>query len=356
MNIKRIVLILLGVMLIGFGVGIYSLLYNDEFKFSNINLGSNIIVNSKDSNVKVGLDGIEVKDGDDHVIVNWDGIKVTDGDDKVIVGPDGIDNDDSSHSSDWNWSFGNWFGSHNLIEETINEERLESINEIDTINVSSSFVDIKVITENRDDVRIKYRGRIKANVIPELKTEKIGNELNIKLVNEGNSYTVTESNVVLEVFIPKSFEGDYNISSSSAEIYANDIVSKDFKISTSSGDVSLGLIKANNISLSTSSGDIVSQEIYGNVNVNTSSGDVSFKINGSTGDFNITTSSGDVDFKYGYDSNYIGIVNTSSGDFEYEGTIKVTKQGRNNYDFMIGNGNKNININTSSGDINIVER
>lgn len=113
---RRIIWILVGVMLIGFGIGFYSLIYIDEFRLSNLpnlNLG-NIDINSNGSNVKVGLDGIEVIDGDDQVIVNWDGIRVIDGDNKVIIGPGGIniEEKDSNHGG---WTIKNWsiFGNQN---------------------------------------------------------------------------------------------------------------------------------------------------------------------------------------------------------------------------------------------------
>lgn len=359
---RRIVWILVSVMLIGFGVGFYSLIYIDEFRLSNLpnlNLG-NIDISSNGSNVKVGLDGIEVIDGDDQVIVNWDGINVTDGDNKVVVGPGGIDVEDSgsSNSGNWNknsWSIGNWFGFTNkdLNDVNIDEEKIETIDGIDSIKINSSFIDVKVTTEYRDDVRIKYFGRMKSNVTPKLESTISGNELEIKLVTENiNSYTVTQSDVMLEVFVPRSYEGDFTINGSSADIIIDNIIAKDIDISTSSGDLILNKIQSNNLQLNTSSGNIVSKDAYGDVNANTSSGDVSFTINGSTGDYTVNTSSGDVDFKYGYDSSYIGTIKTSSGDLEYEGRVHVTKNSKNNYEFTIGSGNKKtINVSTSSGDI-----
>jgi len=349
-------------MLIGFGVGFYSLIYIDEFRLSNIpnlNLG-NIDVSSNGSNVKVGLDGIEVIDGDDQVIVNWDGINVTDGDSKVVVGPGGIDveGSGSSNSRNWNgntWSIGNWFGFGNqdLIDVNLNEEKIEPLDGIDSIKIDSSFIDVKVTKEDRDDVRIKYFGTMKSNVIPKLEPIINGNELVINLVTENiNSYTVIESNVVLEVFVPKTYKGDFNILGSSSDIFVSDIIMKNLKVSTSSGNINLNKVNGSNLELHASSGDIIGKEVYGDVDINSSSGDVTFTINGSTGDYKINTSSGDVDFKYGYDSSYIGTIKTSSGDVEYDGTAHVTKNSKNNYEFTIGSGNKKIiNISTSSGEI-----
>lgn len=356
MELRKIVLILLGVMVLGFSIGIYSLVYNDNFRLSNLselNLGR-IDIGSGNSHVKVGIDGIEVRDGDDQVIVNWDGVKVTDGDSRVIVGPGEIKVEDGDSSSkNWGWS---WFGLGNLSEETINEEKFEPISGVETIEISSPFVEVDVFTEDREDIRVKYSGRLKANVIPKLDIKRNGSRLNIKLETSSTSYTVTDSTARLQVFVPKVYEGNYEITTSSGDISIDDILARDLTISTSSGDLFLGLIKADTIDLSTSSGDIKSEEIYGDVKVRTSSGDVRFKINGSTGNYHVSTSSGDVDFNYASDSSYLGVINTSSGDVEYGGSGNLSTTSRNSYEFKLGGGEKNININTSSGDIKIVQR
>ena len=359
MDIKRLIYILLGVMLIGFGVGFYSLIYNDDFSLSKVNFG-NVNVRSNGSDVKIGSDGIEVKDGDDHVIIDWNGIKVTDGDEEVIVGLDGIKVDGRDYDKDWNlnWNIGNWFGfgPRNLKESNINEEKFEVIDGIESINISSSFVDIKVTSEDRDDVRVKYYGRMKSSVVPTLETEKNGKELIIKLTNPKTNYTVTNSNVVLEIFVPKSLVTDYSISSSSANINAKNIISNDFQTSSSSGDVNLTTIKGENLEFSSSSGEIIGKEIIGDVNASSSSGDIEFTLDESTGDYEISTSSGDVNIYYNNTAGYKGTVNTSSGDLEYNGSINITKEKNHNYEFTLGSGEKNIKINTSSGDIEFENR
>lgn len=354
MKIRNLVFTLIGIMLIGFGVGFYSLIYNDNFSFSNFrnfDIG-NIDVNTGDSLVKVGIDGVEVRDGDSHVIVGWDGIKVIDGDDKVIVGPGQIGIQDGSKNSSLNWGW-NWFGTGKLTTITLDEEKFHPLSGIEDISVSSPFVDIDLIQEDREDVRIVYSGRLRANVVPELEVEKIGSRLDIRLQIDGFSYTVTDSTTRLQVFIPMGFEGNYNIASSSGEISSKKLTGKDIKISSSSGDMELGIIVANNVNISSSSGSIEADTISGNVETTTSSGDVSFKTDGSTGNINISTSSGDVKLVNGNDSSYKGIINTSSGDFNYSGNISVTQANRGNYEFIIGSGERVMKINTSSGDIEL---
>ncbi|TJX14299.1 DUF4097 domain-containing protein [Tissierella creatinini] len=353
MELKRVVLVLVLVMLLGFGVGIYSLIYNDDFTLSNLgqmNLGK-IDIDSGNSNVKVGIDGIEIRDGDNQVIVNWGGVKVTDGENEVVVGPGEIGIKDSTKKQGFGW---NWFNMGNQIDETINEEKFESLTGIDDISISSAFVDIKVVPEAREDIRIKYSGRLKANVIPELKTESNGSKLNISLETNSLSYIVTDSTTILQVFIPMDYEGNYNISTSSGDISADNLIGDNIQISSNSGDLTLAYIESGNIKLSTSSGNIKSKEIHGYVEANSSSGDLSFNVDGSTGNYKVNTSSGDVKFNYGTDSNYEVRINTSSGDLKLPEDVMTNMDNINSYEFKIGSGEKDIIINTSSGDIDFI--
>ena len=358
MEIKRLVLILVGVMLISFGVGFYSLIYNDEFSLSKINFG-NIDARFNGSDVKIGPDGIEVKEGKDHVIIDWNGIKVSDGDEIVIVGLDGIIVKDESTNNNWNWNIGNWFsfGPKNLFVSNVNEEKSENITGIDYINISSNFIDIKVTTEDRDDVRVKYYGKMKSNVVPNLEINLNSNILNIELNNsQTNNYTVTESDVVLEVFIPETFEGSFNIKSSSSDIFLKNITSEKYEITSSTGGISLSNIKGDDLVLFTSSGDISGKEIIGNVACTSSSGSIDFILDENTGNYDLTSSSGDIDIDYSQGASYIGTVNTSSGELEYNGSISVIKDNKNSYKFTIGSGENSITINTSSGDIEFKSR
>lgn len=354
MEIKRIVFILIGIMLIGFGVGIYSLIYIDDFRFSNLpgfHFG-NIDITDNGEYVNIGPGGIEVRDGNEHVSIGWDGIKVIDGDEKVIVGLDGIKIDDGNNNRRIN--IPSWIGFNigKLDEYTINEEKYENIDGITSFNISSSFVDIEVNSEDRNDIYIKYSGKMKANVLPKLETRKNGSNLLIKL-ESGNSHSVSYSNAKLEISIPNSLIADFDISGSSADMSIKNLTSDYFEVSTSSGNIGLENIKANEVELTSSSGDILSKDILGDVKANSSSGDMTFNLNESTGDFDISSSSGDINIQYNDKASYKGQFNTSSGDLINNGPMSINKANRNSYEFSMGNGEKELKINTSSGDFGL---
>ncbi len=360
MDIRRFIPILIGVVLISFGIGIYSLRYYDNitfdrFKHNGVNTNDKGLLNVKSngSNVVIGKEGIQVKDGDEFVSISWDGINVKDGDEQVSVGWNGIKVKDGEKEVRGMANLGGWFGitTKNLDNHIIDEEKHENIDGITSIKVASSFIDIKVLQENRDDVLIKYYGSMKSNVVPKLETERNGSELNIKLTSNKNSYTVSESNVVLEVIIPTTYDKDINVTSSSADIFINDFVGKDFKIASSSGDIDINNVKGKNVNITTSSGDMSLDKLESHVNLTSSSGDIELFVNKSTEDVKIVTSSGDVNVSFDEGANYNVFGTTSSGDVRSSRLISVNKDKNSKFEFSVGNGGKEMRITTSSGDV-----
>lgn len=360
---RRSIYILIGVVLISFGIGIYSLIYYDNFRLSNIisfgsydsnvSIGDNgIEVVDGKSRVNIGWSGIEVKDGDDYVKVGLDGIKVTDGKDNVNIGFDGIKVDDGKKKVNIG-GFGNWFGINwkKLNTYNIDEEKTEDINGVKSIEVISSFVDVKLVSEDRDDVRIHYHGSMRANVKPELEVEKIGSKLEIKLTTNKNSHTVTESNVILEVILPHAYKEDINIATSSGDIYGLAISGKYLDLTSSSGDISFNKIEGDRVSITTSSGDVTTKEISGDLDITSSSGDIVITVDNKTKNVNISTSSGDVDVFVGLGASLIVSGTTSSGDVRSNTPISVHQDRTGRFDFTIGDGKNNMKITTSSGDV-----
>lgn len=381
MNTKRLVYILIGVLLISFGIGIFSLRYNDDFTLNNISSSSGFINMRNNSSVKIGSNGIQVSDGDEHVSIDWSGIKVNDGDEKVSIGWDGIKVDDGKENvsigldgvkvddgkdkvsigldgvkvneqkrSIFNIGSWNLFGfNRNLKWIEFDEEKFVEIDSQKNINITSPFVDIKVISEDRDDIKITCYGKMKANIVPELKINKKSNEIEVKLEAEKtNSYTITESDALLKIFVPTSYGEGIKVIGSSSDIYVEDITLKEIKLDSSSGDIYINNTKGENLVLSSSSGDIEASSLNGdNLILSSSSGDIDM-VN-SIGSVDLVSKSGDIEVS-GLDgdnltlsssSGYIDIVN-SIGNIDLEsssGDIRLNNK----------NNDKNIKIKTSSG-------
>ncbi|NLY46097.1 MAG: DUF4097 domain-containing protein [Tissierella sp.] len=391
MDVKRFATILAGVVLIAFGVGIYSLRYNDNIGPLSIDGKSFFNVKSNDSNVRIGWDGIDVKDGDDHVQVGWDGIKVKDGNEEVNVGWDGVKIKEGSDVKFDLFNFDSWFafGNRSLKTVDISEQKNVEVAGIENINVGSSFIDVKVTSEDRDDIYINYHGRLRSNVIPTLEVNKIGNRLDIELKSNRNSYSVTESDVVLEVSLPKSFIGNIGTVSSSGDIFMKNTNGDKFSITASSGDIRLEDLESETINITTSSGDMYLDNISGDVfYITSSSGNVSFSsldtnktyvetssgnitTKDSIGDFNLSsssgdmtlynlsnydnyelsTNSGDVEINLPDNSDYTIKGSSSSGRYTPSRNMDVRVNNQGDFEAITGSGEKSINITTSSGDV-----
>ena len=351
MSTKRLVSIILAISLIALGVGILSLKYNDGHKF--INPGSRNIVNIKsdDGVVRIGNGGIEVKDGDDRVQIGWDGINIRDGEEEVNIGWKGIKINGVGQKFN---NKNNWFNfsSNNLKSENINDERIESIDGINSISIISNFVDIKITSEDRDDVRIHYYGKMKSNILPNLDIERTSDNLKIEVSNPDQSnYTVVESDLALEVFIPKTFKGSFSSSTSSGDIYMKNLIGDDFHIASNSGDQELENIEAKTLNISSSSGEIEIEDSIGELNIVTSSGDISLDNKKTSGNIKIATKSGDVSIKLSNDASYKVSGSTSSGDIDYDGPMSMEEDRTRQFEFTLGSGDKSIIVNTHSGDI-----
>lgn len=338
--------------MITFSVGFYSLIYNDGFNISELDSKTFDVI-SNDSVIKFGKNNMQIKDGDSYVNIGLDGIEVIDGDEHVKIGLDGININDGKGSKLNIGTIKSWFGLYpsNLKTISVEEEKTVDIEEIKEIKINSIFTDVKLIKENREDVKILYHGTMKSNVLPTLEINKLNGELEIKLLTKSNKYSVVNSDVILEIWIPKDFNQDITVDTSSGDIYVLDISGRRLNLSSSSGDISLNKSIVDYFVVNSSSGDISINDISGYLNVFSSSGDVVLDVSNHMDNIDISTSSGDVDIFLGSDANFSVSGSTASGEVSSNGPISVNQDKNNRFDFVVGDGDKTLKITTSSGDI-----
>lgn len=353
MNMKKWIPILIGITIIAFGTGIFSLLYNDNFTTSNVFRNGIIQVKSNGDNVIIGKNGIVVKDGNSNIRIGWDGIDVRDGDEHVTIGWGGITVTEGGETkfnlgNPNRWGPNKW---NKLNSYEVEEEKYLDIEEIDSIVIDSQFVDIKIFTEDRADIRVKYYGVMKSNVVPELNISKRDQDILITLDNPKSNYSVTESDVVLEIFVPLNYKKNISSNTGSADIYMANFIGDNISLYTTSGDIKIDKTKTNSIKLASMSGDIESKGSAGVFDIITSSGDVDLSLEESKGDIKITTSSGDVDINYWAAVDYNITSISSSGDLYFNGSNVIKKDNKGMIELVLGKGGNNLDIITSSGDI-----
>lgn len=377
---RRWVPILIGLVILAFGIGFLSLAFNDNFRIANNNLGRFVNIRNNGEIVNIGSNGIEVIDGEDYVNVSWRGIQVRDGEDLVDISWNGIHVQEDGKTKvniggNWNWFSGLRFNSSDYITTDIDEERFVEIDGISDINVSSSIVSIKVTSQDRDDIRVCYYGTMKSNVVPELKIDKSFSTLNIKLeTNNSHNYSTIYNDVVLEVFVPEFYKDNFHLSSasgtismkdlignvfnastSSGNISMDDIDGKSLKLSTSSGSIGLEGIEADLLDLSTSSGSIKAEYTIGEIQASTSSGSILLDIKEVDGDMELSTASGSISIQLPQDANYKIKGSSSSGRYTPSRSMAVSTNEKGKFKATIGAGDNLIDISTSSGSVSFSE-
>ncbi len=358
MNIRKWIPILICLTLISFGVGIYSLIHYDNFKLSNIYNYGIIQLRSDAENINIDKNGIVVKDGKSNVKINWDGIEVRDGEDNVSIGWGGITVKEGGKTT-FNLGNPNKWGINKfkrLELQKIDEEKFINIDGIDNIDINSQFVDVRVVSEDRKDVGIKFYGEMESNVLPSLDVTKKGNKLIVKIDNPNNSYTVKESDVVLEVLVPLRYNENISVSTSSADINMSNLTVANVDMNSTSGSIEIIETGAKSFNLATSSGDIESKGSVGFFHINTSSGDVDLSMEESKGDIKINTSSGNVNINYWISVDYNVTGTISSGDVYFNGSSILPKNNNGRFHLLIGRGSNSMEINTSSGEINFTSK
>ncbi|ABW17651.1 DUF4097 family beta strand repeat-containing protein [Alkaliphilus oremlandii] len=340
---KKIPYAFIGVGLIVLGISSLPLKINPFYRPKTL-INSNT---SKDELVKINGKGIEVQDGNNYVKIGWNGIKVSDGEDGVSIGWDGV----RVHGKNGSTSTV-IHSAKSLTSSIIDEEKLEDIKNVSSISVGSSFVDIKVIPQEREDLRVHYHGSIVSNAVPVLSINKKSTDLQILLeAPNQTSRTILNSDLVVEIFVPIAFKGDYNIQSSSGEIEVSNLKGKHIHITSSSGDLSLSNIVSETLNIKTSSGDIDMSNPIGKLRMSSSSGDLSLGIAETSEDMALSTSSGDISLKCSEQLSYNILGSTSSGSFTTNIPMVVAENANRKFHGKIGAGSKEIKISTSSGNV-----
>lgn len=338
MTTKKLVLILVGVALAAFGVGILSL---NRYGFNiydrqGINISfRGLYTKYGDSMVNIDPEGVYVIDGDEQVKVSFDGIDVRDkkGNSVKIRPGFNIKVEDGNNKLFSEGILG--INTKDLIKKDINEIKLEEIKGMEKIDIETPFINVNIIPDKRRDIKIHYNGYIKASYIPELETKKSSNTLYIVTKKDSsNSYSVYNTNLKLDIYVPMDFK-------------------ENIRITTSSGDITVSELKLRNLDIVSSSGDVEIYNLTGNVDIATSSGEVDLDYEELHNDINISTSSGNVNIVLSSNSNFVLDAHTSSGEIQFNFPIKVTGKLKNSLFGKAGNGRNSLCIATSSGDISI---
>lgn len=229
---------------------------------------------------------------------------------------------------------------------------------------------VKVTRHDLDTVVVTETSDKDLKEAQEVHTWLDGNVLRIQYCKSGESFIFKKIEKDLEIKIPKDMElEDFHYDGASGNCSFQDISADTFDIDSSSGDVTLKQKgESSSIDVDVSSGKIdVTAETVDKIDADSSSGKIKVtaenakkvKADASSGNIELhfanvpsdteaDASSGDITIYVPEDSDFTADVDTSSGDFDSD--IALTKDGSK---YINGDGSNDMNLNTSSGDIEI---
>ncbi len=302
-------------------------------------------------------------------------------------------------------------------EYDVDEEKSVDLGSADIITIRVISSDTKVITSNSNKVQASLKGTVRTNsedTLPKLEVTKNGNTI---LIEERRTISIGSywSNTKMDIIIPQDFSGEVNyegtsgnftssnldIDSAFIRLASGDIKLDDIKldgklsITSTSGNIDVEKVKAKEISLESNSGDkeLSDLSVAGTVHIKNTSGNNSIKdmdckqliINSTSGDIkisnhkggvniestsgytelslsevteeiNISALSGDIELKLPSKADFTLNTTVASGDIECHFDLDNKSLGKKSLNGIHGNGKHQININTTSGNIDIEKR
>lgn len=244
---------------------------------------------------------------------------------------------------------------------TFDEEKTFKMENIEEINVNVTSTDLNFIPTDDNNIKVHFHGKsntIKSGGKNIVDAEINGNILNIdvdfdKEIIFGIGIGLT-NNTELDIYIPKNYNKNITINSSSSDIIIKDLNINSFNCKSTSGDINLDSLITKKSNFKTSSGDIISKDFSGDLIANSTSGDISMDYKDFYNDLEIETTSGDVGLVFPKEPKFYLKVKTTSGDIVNEIPITIAGETKENYlEGNAGDSENKISIKTVSGDVEL---
>lgn len=254
------------------------------------------------------------------------------------------------------------------------EKEIIALKDTTLISVEGSSVDIEIIPEDREDISVVLHTYERG---PRLKVSS-GKTVHIE-AKSPRAFNISFSmNYAprLTIYVPEDYAKDLEIDSSSGDLEIKELNLEELNMELSSGDIQIRKVTFNEGSIESSSGDITLDDVTcDKVNVHSSSGDL--KIDDFTGELEGNTSSGDVRIAYKEFNNNLDYstqsgditvdfnnnpvdaafdLDCSSGDVSMNFDLDETdREKENQVKGTNGEGTYDVKIHASSGDITVNE-
>lgn len=279
-----------------------------------------------------------------------------------------------------NINIGNWGNFNDASNYNIDETQTHPMDNIENLDINLVSGNINVISYDGTDIKATLKGSVKGNWgndLPKLQLTSSNNTIFIKFERSNgllNGINIT-SRLQLDVYIPNKFNGNALIKGVSSDIKADNLNTKNLTINTVSGDTTVSNITTSDFKFNSVSGKLLVENLTSTNNeVKTTSGNMT--LNNILGDLNFQSISGDVNSTYkSFDGNKVNgkltsgkaniilpnessfYVNcsTTSGSLNIDFPVTVNGSMKKSINGEVGNSSNKgkIEISTISGNINI---
>ncbi|CCQ92820.1 hypothetical protein CULT_110058 [[Clostridium] ultunense Esp] len=257
----------------------------------------------------------------------------------------------------------------------IDEKDTVSINGVQEIEIDADIATINIIPKDTDDISLHYHGRISPHIKTNFKTRISGKKLIVqaKAKNLKSNFNLsTKADLYLDIIVPLSYSNNLNLVANLGAIKIEDLGLNKLYIKGELGDIdisnialneleaksSLGKISIDNISssknkLSTDLGAIEAKNIEGPLEAKTNLGSIDLEYDKIDWDIKAESDSGSIKILLPSDSNFHIDASTDLGNIKNNYPLDISEKSDTKLKGKVGNGKNNITLSVSLGSINI---
>ena len=256
------------------------------------------------------------------------------------------------------WNIGKFFskniGANNGLKENIDEEKTENIDVIKNINVSAPIARVNIISEDREDISIHYYGEIPPSLNTSLDTKKLRDKLDIQ-ISISNRPKINNNNLklYLDILVPNSYNENLKVNADLGDIRLENLELYQLNIQADLGNVKMDNIKANKMDIDCDLGNIIGNNIRGNANVNADLGNIELDYADFDYDLIAVSNLGSISITLPKNSNFNLDAKSDLGTVKTDFHVTTNEVSKTRLKGTIGNGGKDMKLNVDLGSIKV---
>jgi len=256
----------------------------------------------------------------------------------------------------------------------VNQQNTSEAKTVNDISIEADSSDINIISEDRQDVKAVLTGKASnKEVEPKLEMNLSNDKLFISVKTKSIISINVNSNVQLNVYVPKDYKNNLKVKASSAKVNIKDFNLKEYSCEVTSGNMTIenmnsevvsvksssGRLRGNNInskrtSVNITSGAISIDKFKGDLQGGCTSGSIDISYAEFNNNIDLTAVSGNININLPKESEFYLDARAASGNVSCNFPITVSGEQKQNHIFGTVKSDKNkINIKVSSGNVYI---